>query len=152
MMLLLFTVGDERYGVDTSQVIEVLPFLKLKPIHRTPAYVAGIANCRGKLIPVLDISRIHTKKPARNLLSTRIILVKQTTSDATEHLMGILAEQVTDTLQLDASEATSLRIKEDKGNLLGEEFIINERIIQRVNINELLPSYLHQRIFNYEAS
>lgn len=148
-MLLLFNIGEERYGVDVSQVLEVLPFLKLTPIRKTPAYVAGVANCRGQLIPVLDISRMYTKKSAPNRLSTRIILVRQTLADDKKHVLGILAERVTDAVRIDNMMQASPYEKENKSMLLGQELImVDEQIIQRVNADELLPSYLHKRLFH----
>lgn len=152
MMLLLFSINGERYGIDASQVIEVLPLLNIKPVHQTPEYVAGVVSYRGRLIPVLDISLLYTDQAAPERLSTRIILVQQETSNNKEHILGILAEQVTDTLKLNDTVISSLCVKKNGGLMQGEELLINEQIIQRVNIQNILPDDLYGNVFCDEFS
>jgi chemotaxis-related protein WspB len=47
MLLLLFEIGNGRYALETSQIIEIVPLVNLKKIPTTPAYVAGLMNYRG---------------------------------------------------------------------------------------------------------
>ena len=54
MLLLLFHLGSELYAIESSQVIDIIPTVNLRPLHHVPDYVAGLFNYRGKFIPVID--------------------------------------------------------------------------------------------------
>jgi len=153
MLLLLFTIGEERYGVEATQVQEVWPLLPLKPVHRTPDYIVGLISSRGEIIPVVDISKLYVNKPASNLISTRIILIKVGGLNGEEHTLGILAEHVTDTIKIDELAAKSFSIKSKYGTLVGEELLVDDQLIQKINIDELIQNDLYEQIFchNYES-
>ncbi|HVL32956.1 MAG TPA: CheW domain-containing protein, partial [Actinomycetota bacterium] len=52
-----FALGDERYGVRVSSVIETLPLEKLVRVPSLPRWWAGVVNVRGIIHPVLDVHR-----------------------------------------------------------------------------------------------
>jgi len=52
---LVFALGQERYALVTDQVIEVRSAASITALPRTPAFVAGLTNVRGKVVPVLDL-------------------------------------------------------------------------------------------------
>ena len=153
MLLLLFTIGENRYGVEATQVQEVWPLLPLKPVHRTPDYIVGLLSSRGEIVPVVDISKLYVNKPVSNLISTRIILIKLSGSNGKEHTLGILAEHVTDTIKIDELTAKSINVKSKNGTLVGEEFLVDDQLIQKINIDELIQKDLYAQIFchNYES-
>ena len=150
MLLLLFTIGDERYGIEAVRVIEVWPLLPLKPIHRTPDYIAGIANCRKQLVPVIDISKLYINRAVFNRISTRIILIKVKGAHGDEHLVGLMAECVTDTVNVDCSSIASISVKSEEGGVIGEELLINDQLIQKINVDELLSTELYSQIFCHD--
>lgn len=55
--LLEFSLAQERYALETRFVREVCPLKHLTPLPSTPAFVAGIVNVRGRIIPVLNFKR-----------------------------------------------------------------------------------------------
>lgn len=55
--VLAFSLGDERYGIDASQILEIQPLENLTPLPCTPAFVAGLVNVRGRLFPVVDLRK-----------------------------------------------------------------------------------------------
>ena len=76
MLFLVFQIGNDRYAMDTSRIVEVIPFLALKRIPQAPKGVAGLFNYRGQPVPALDLCDLTLGQPAREHLSTRIIIVK----------------------------------------------------------------------------
>ncbi len=148
MLLLLFSIGEEKYGIEATQVIEVWPALPLKPIHRTPDYIAGFARCRKQLVPIVDISKLYINKSASSRISTRIILTKVNGANDKGHTIGIIAERVTDTVNIDgAAPAASIGIKLKSGSLTGHELLINGQLIHKINVDELLPGDLYDQLF-----
>jgi purine-binding chemotaxis protein CheW len=51
----VFRLGDECYAFRAEQVVEVRPLPHLTPLPSAPAFVAGLLNMRGRIIPVLDL-------------------------------------------------------------------------------------------------
>ena len=101
MLLLLFTLGNHRYALEARKVIEVVPLAELKAVPRAPHFVAGILNYRGVPVPVLDLTQMNQASPSRACMSTRIILVNYITDNATPHILGLMAERVTETVKTD---------------------------------------------------
>ena len=58
MQFLLFSLGNDRYGLDTRRVVRVLPQLELKEIPQAPGWVAGLMNYRGQPVPVIDLAML----------------------------------------------------------------------------------------------
>lgn len=56
--LLVFTLGGERYGIETDHAVEVIPVHDLVPVPCTPPFVLGVVNHRGQVLPVLDLQRL----------------------------------------------------------------------------------------------
>lgn len=104
MLYLLFQLGHDRYALPARDVVEVLPYLALPPIPRAAPGVAGLCNYRGRLVPVLDLCVLLCDRPARAVLSTRIIIVKAGEPSAPETLLGLIAERATGTLRRDPGD------------------------------------------------
>ena len=56
--VLAFTLGQEKYGIETRFVREVTPMNELTPLPGSPAFVMGIVNIRGRVISVVDIRKL----------------------------------------------------------------------------------------------
>lgn len=52
---LTFTLGEELYGIDIRVVIEIIGIMPITKVPEVPAYVQGIINLRGKIIPVVEM-------------------------------------------------------------------------------------------------
>src|SRR6266850_7265452 len=99
MLFLLFQLGNDRYALEASRVVEVVPLLALKQLPQAPKGVAGIFNYRGQPVPAVDLCTLALGQPARERLSTRIIIVKLPGAGGTELLVGLVAEHATEMLR-----------------------------------------------------
>ena len=52
---LTFLIGDVVYGIELSHVIEIISIQPITPVPALPAYIKGIINLRGKVVPVIDV-------------------------------------------------------------------------------------------------
>jgi len=87
--LLEFHLAHERYAVETRYVREVYPLKELTPLPCTPAFVLGIVNVRGRILPVLDLKKFFDL-PEKGLTDLhRIILVR-----GNELELGLLADVI----------------------------------------------------------
>ncbi len=150
MLLLCFSLGYDRFAIDASVVHEVVPQVKLKDIPKTPAWVAGIICYHGKMIPVLDLCALHLSRKATAYLSTRIILVHYTGCDKTEHLLGFLAEQVTEAIHRQRQDFQSTGIDTPDVPYLGGIAHDRAGMLQWIDIDRLLPESVQQLLFRQQ--
>ncbi|HBU38167.1 MAG TPA: hypothetical protein DEB70_10240 [Planctomycetaceae bacterium] len=97
MQLLTFTTGGQQYGIDTRNIVEVLPFISAQELPQQAEEIRGLIRYRGKLLPVIDLCQLILGRPCQLRLGTRTIVVK-TIPDENEHttllLFAITAEDV----------------------------------------------------------
>lgn len=97
--LLVFSVGAERYGIETVHVVEVIPLRELTPVPCTPASVLGVVNHRGRILPVLDLRRLFDLADQGVPEGSRVVAV-----EARGMRFGIFAGAVTGTVRVGVEE------------------------------------------------
>lgn len=97
--LLTFELGEEVYGVDLQQVVEILTPRPVTPLPRAPSFVAGVASLRGAVIPVLDLAARLGLPTAAPGGATRIVVLK----DGAE-AMGFRVDRVRGVVRLGCDE------------------------------------------------
>jgi chemotaxis-related protein WspB len=145
MLWLVFAVGHDRYALEGRQVVEVVPLVTLRQIPKTPDYVAGVFNYRGRLVPVLDLCQLLQGRPCLARLSTRIILVHYQRHQSPRHILGLMAERVTDTPSTDRTLPSGINVAEAPylGNMATDEY----GMLQYVHLEHLLPASVHASLF-----
>ncbi|HWY77849.1 MAG TPA: chemotaxis protein CheW, partial [Verrucomicrobiae bacterium] len=104
MMFLLFYLGQDRYAIEASRVVEVLPLVELKRIPESPQGVAGLFNFRGQPVPAVDLSQLTLGQPAAECLSTRLIVVNYPDEKGRQHPLGLIAERATELIRRDTAQ------------------------------------------------
>lgn len=138
MLLLLFEISKGRFALDTNQIIEIVPLVKLKTIPATPAYVAGLMNYRGIGIPVIDLCRLVENLPAEDALSTRIIIIKFPLENNGYKPLGLIANNVTETVRTRLSQPPPTGVLMDKTLYEGEAAPETSDMIQWFDIKKML--------------
>jgi chemotaxis-related protein WspB len=82
MLFLLFELDGERYALDAREIAHVLPLAPVRAFPGTPAYIAGVIDHEGAPVPVVDLPMLALGRPARALMSTRLVLVYDRGDDA----------------------------------------------------------------------
>ena len=152
MLFLLFQLGSERYALDAGQVVAVLPRLDVKVIPHAPAAVAGLCHYRGAPVPVIDLSEFALGHPSANRLSTRIVLVQFPDPAGGPHLLGLLAERATEVLRRDPADFVPAGVSVDAASYLGPVTADARGLIQRIEVQRLLPASLRALLFDKAAA
>ena len=147
MLFLLFTAGENRYAVETRRVKEVIPRVALRSCPSAPDYVAGLINYRGDVTPVVDLSKFLTQTPCPVRLSTRIIVISYTLVDGRSRFFGLMAEQVTQTLEKSDTDFSQLALTGASEPFLGRICCDDGDMIQCIHPERLLPKELEQLLF-----
>lgn len=148
MMLLLFTVGDDRFGLDVSQIVEVIPCVSLKTVPRAPECVAGLFNFRGAAVPVIDLAVLISGRRSRSHLSTRIVLVRYAPAKSAGRIIGLVLEHATETIKIDPSTFVPAALGAEGGEFLGELIMEEKGMIQLIHVDKLLPPPLRAMLFS----
>ncbi len=149
MFLLCFSLGDERFALDTTGVVEITPVVSLKKIPAAPAWVAGIMRYRGRQVPVIDACLLCFAMPAKRVMSTRIIVVNFTTAGGEPQLLGLMAERVTDTLHCDLSMLADTGVK--AAPYLGKAFESDDGLVQLVDCNSMLSEEVQSMLYQADT-
>lgn len=93
-------LGDEIYGVDIACIHSVLTPQPITQVPNVPAYVRGVMNLRGRILPVLDLRMRFGMAPpdADAQKSSRIVIV-----EASGLTAGLVVDSVSEVLRLPAS-------------------------------------------------
>lgn len=151
MLFLQFQIGPDRYALEASRVIEVVPLLGLKQVPQAPRGIAGLFNYRGQAVPALDLSEITTGQPAAERLSTRILIVRSDIPDQPDRLLGVIAERATSMLERSPEEFKNSGLASAAAPYFGPILLDEQGVIQWIQVNRLLPDSLRQLLFTPET-
>ncbi len=91
--LVIFDVGDEVYGVDTSKVQEIIRMQSITHVPGAPAFVEGVINLRGRIIPVIELHQ-RFGLPSSEASKTSRILVVETEGQVVGMIVDAVSEVV----------------------------------------------------------
>ncbi len=152
MLFLLFRLGNDRYAIAARQVAEVLPMLESKHIPQAPAAVRGAFDFRGQPVPLIDLTQLALGRPAREQLSTRIVLVDYPDGRGGMRLLGLLAEHVTETFQRNPEDFRDAGVEVPDAPWLGRVASDAGGLVQWVEVSQLLTPELRALLFPAEAA
>ena len=152
MLFLVFKIGNDRYALDASRVVEVVPLLSLKAMPQAPAGFAGIFNYRGKPVPALDLCRLTLGRASREQLSTRIIILACTGKNGAQHLLGLIAENATEILRKQQTDFVNTGVSLPNAPYLGPVLMENGSAIQLIYDQHLLSESAQSALFQQPAA
>jgi len=118
---LTFKLADEEYGLEILKVREIIGMMAITSLPRTPAFVRGVINLRGKVIPVIDLRKKFELETTNDTDLTCIIVV-DVTSNGGKIQIGILVDSVSEVLDIhgaDIESAPSFGTNIDTAFILG---------------------------------
>jgi purine-binding chemotaxis protein CheW len=92
---LTFFLAGEEYGLEILKVQEIIGMMEITPVPRTPEWIRGVLNLRGKVIPVIDL-RLKFGMPATERTAETCIIVVEANRVQT----GIVVDQVSEVLNI----------------------------------------------------
>lgn len=101
---LTFLLAHEEYGIEILKVVEIIKMMAITAVPRTPDFVRGVINLRGKVIPVVELRRKFKMEAREDTAETCIIVVSASLRQGGNVQMGILVDTVSEVLDVQASE------------------------------------------------
>lgn len=117
---LTFHLAGEEYGIGILKVKEIIGMMAITTIPQTPAYVKGVINLRGKVIPVVDLRLKFGVEAIGYTERTCIIVVEISGAARTIH-MGIVVDSVSEVLNIKGAD---IEETPNFGTKLNTEYIL----------------------------
>ena len=147
MLFLLFQLDKDRYAIEASRVVEVVPYVTLKKLPQAPPGVAGIFNYRGRPVPVVDLGAPTRGRPARELIRTRILVVHYPHDPGPHRLLGLVAEHATELLRKEPGEFTDPGVTIGAAPYLGPVVMDGTHPVQLIHEERLLTEPVRKSLF-----
>ncbi len=100
---LTFSLKEEEYGIGILKVKEIIGMMPVTSVPRTPDFVKGVINLRGKVIPVVDL-RLKFSMESIDYTDRTCIIVVEIDSNAATVLIGIVVDAVSEVLNINETE------------------------------------------------
>ncbi|AXL52395.1 chemotaxis protein CheW [Paraburkholderia caffeinilytica] len=149
MLFILFTLDNERYVIDATQVERLMPLTPQSPpktIPGAPSWVAGVLDHEGTPLPVIDLPALALGRPASPLMSTRVVLVRYPHA-GTVRLLALLLEGATRTIRLAADAFREAGIDMPNARYLGPVASEAGGLVQWIRVEHLLPDDVKTLLF-----
>ncbi len=135
LQYIVIRLGEEQYGIDIRYIDNIVRMQHITRVPKMPAYLRGVINLRGEVIPVISI-RLKMGFDADEITkTTRIIVVKL----EQEGNVGFLVDEVMEVVQLtvDDIEKITYNVKDDKANLISAVGKHNGELISLFDLNTI---------------
>ncbi|MEI8255084.1 MAG: chemotaxis protein CheW [Deltaproteobacteria bacterium] len=137
-----FKLASECYGLRILKVRELIGLMEITRVPKSRAYMRGVINLRGKVIPVLDL-RMKFDMGATEYTDQTVIIVVQHASPLGELTIGVLVDEVLEVIDIDA---TRIEPAPTFGSdLLANDFILGvgkteKRVLFLLDIDQVLSA------------
>ena len=135
IQLVVFDLASEHYGVDISDVREIMRMQTITKVPASAAYVEGVINLRGTVLPVLDLRKKLGLVVTEHTEDSRIVVIDIAAGQA-----GVIVDAVTEVLRVDKSdiEPPSSMIASGNADYLKGIAKLSDRLIILLDLHKLL--------------
>jgi purine-binding chemotaxis protein CheW len=143
VLLVTFRVGAEEYGLDINAITEVIRPLKITPLPKMPAFVEGVINLRGAIIPIVDLRNRFELKDAQNDMRKMRMIVTRGALPAPGRSAGLLGLVVDNVDEVVSVPKKDMAAAPDAAKGRSADFIaamakVGERLIIVLDITRIL--------------
>lgn len=135
--LVIFTIGNEEFGVNINQVLEITKFLDITRVPNSQNYIEGVINLRGRIHVVINLSKklnMAAEKKADD--KTRIIII-----ELNENRIGMIVDSVSEVLrvnQADIKPAPEYIYQKLHSDYVSGVAILGQRLIILLDLKKVL--------------
>ena len=138
---LTFRLGGEEYGIDILKVQEIRSYEQPTRIANAPAFIKGVVNLRGVIVPIVDLRlKLGCESAEYSALTVVIVL------NVKGRVVGAVVDSVSDVLELskaDIKSAPEMSSAVDAGFITGIGCVKNgdeQRMLIMMDIEGLMAS------------
>jgi purine-binding chemotaxis protein CheW len=138
---LTFQLGKEIYGIEILKVQEIIGMMPVTHVPKTPAFVRGVINLRGKVIPVVELRRKFGMETREDTERTCIVVV-QVSWNAGSVTMGLLVDEVSEVQNVTGDQ---IEAPPSFGASVDTDFIlgmgkVGQKVVMLLDVDRVLAS------------
>jgi purine-binding chemotaxis protein CheW len=99
MQLAIFRVGNEKYGMDISNIKEVTRHHPITRVPKVPRFIEGVINLRGTVIPIVDMRKRFDLGPIVPGKKTRVIIIS-----VEGKIVGVMVDEAREVIRIPKAE------------------------------------------------
>ncbi|TWC28174.1 purine-binding chemotaxis protein CheW [Pseudomonas sp. SJZ079] len=137
---LTFMLGGEMFAISILGIKEIIEYGNLTSVPMMPAFVRGVINLRGAVVPVVDLSARFGRHTAKITRRSCIIIIEARSEDGEPQDVGLLVDAVSAVLEIPASEvepAPSFGAK-IRADFISGMAKVNGHFVITLNVNRVL--------------
>jgi purine-binding chemotaxis protein CheW len=141
---LTFKLDAEEYGLEILKVQEIIKMMDITRVPRTPDFVRGVINLRGKVIPVVDLRLKFGMASRETTDKTCVIVVQVAHGDATSGsmTMGTIVDEVSEVLDIAGEQ---IEPAPEFGTSVNTDFILGmgkvaKKVVMLLDIDKVIAS------------
>lgn len=137
IQLVGFRISDEEFGVDITKVQEIIRMVDITRVPNTPAFVEGVINLRGKVIPIIDMRKRLELDSKPYDKDTRITVV-----EIENRIVGFIVDSVSEVIRIEKSitEPPPPMVSNINSDFITAIAKLDNRLLILLDLNEILNS------------
>ena len=142
--LVTFVLADEEYGLDVRVVQEIIRLAEITQVPRSPGFIKGVINLRGRIIPVVDLKRkLNLGEVDGAARQSRIVVVK-----VRDRLIGLLVDGASQVLKVPVAsiEPPPEEVVEIDANYVRGVAKLDRRLIILMDLPKVLALELKEEV------
>lgn len=92
---LTFLIGGDAFAVSLLKVKEIIGYSVVTHVPKMPAWVRGVINLRGNVVPVIDLA-LKFRQPSSDITKHTCIIITEIQSASEQAVLGIVADSVSE--------------------------------------------------------
>ncbi len=101
---LTFLLSGEMYAVGILNVKEIIEYGQLTEIPMMPAFIRGVINLRGSVVPVIDLAARFGGRQTETSRRTCIVIIEMTGENEDRHDIGVVVDAVSEVLEVSSAD------------------------------------------------
>ncbi|WP_400164820.1 chemotaxis protein CheW [Brevibacillus sp. TJ4] len=136
---ILFHMGNEYYGLSISLVREIIKPLPITRFPKSPEYVEGVIDLRGRILPIVNLRKMFGLNSVEITEETRFVDLQL---DGLE--LGIIVDAVSEVVHIPASliEPAPAIVAGVEGKYLQGIARLNEKLIMLLDVDQIFAQWL----------
>lgn len=146
---LTFNLDENVYGIPILKVSEIIGIVPITPVPKTPSFIKGVINLRGKIIPVMDL-RLKFDMPERAYDENTCIIIINLEVKGVAKKIGVVVDIVSEVCGIadsDIEDAPSYGTDSDEAFISGVGKI-KEKVAMLLDIEHVIFSHDILHLFN----
>lgn len=130
-----FRLGEDLYAADIMRIKEIIRLQKLTSLPKAPAFVEGVLNLRGTVIPVVDLRKRFDLPAVSHSRDTRLLIVS-----VGKQLLGLVVDEVTEVISIPVKD---IKPSPQLARGVGAEYLVGvclarDSLIMLLNLDRIL--------------